>query len=330
MLTFSADGNEIIPLSQQFDFIFGKSFNSYDLNKKAENVYKEGSGLWDILNDEVYIEKLNKCARDMFPNVLPNSGKRDIGSDSYYSHLVPLVCMSGCVLPQSDDNGQQYFNPDGTVTVAEFLDSLNALKFGCNSDINREKSLDSISNKDDFFNMGYNACLSGLASPFYRLYTRQELMQPITRLELAYITVVCWRDFTSKYGYINGGNYRLGLNVDWDNPSRYVNKFEDGFSYKVTKKVTADEYKIPSTDLRDYIDDSISDLKLQIKQGTRGIPLPVFMCLFELDALDLFYFEDKRLDPLKEVSRGELTYFIVKLAREFSIKFVSSGDNSYM
>ena len=154
MLTFSVDCNEVIPLSQQFDFIFGRSFNSYDLNKKAENVYKEGSGLWDILNDEVYIEKLNKCARDMFPNVLPNSGKKDIGSDSYYSHLVPLVCMSGCILPQSDDNGQQYFNPDGTVTVAEFLDSLNALKFGCNSDINREKSLDSISNEDDFFKMG--------------------------------------------------------------------------------------------------------------------------------------------------------------------------------
>lgn len=330
LLTFTADNSEIVPLSQQFDFVFGKSFNSYDLNMKASDSYKEGSGLWDILNDRSYIEKLNNCVRSMFPYIVPSTGKKDIDSDRFFTHMIPLVCMSGCILPQSDENGQQYFNSDGSVTVAEFLDSLNAIKFGCNSNTNREISKDNVSCKDDYFNMGYNSCLSGLASPFYRLYTRSELIQPITRLELAYITVVCWEDFTKKYGNIYGGRYRLGLNVDWENPSRYASNFEDGSNYKVIKKVTADEYKIVSIDLHNYIQDSITDFKLQLKTGKRGIPLPMFMCLFELNALDLFYFEDRKLDPLKEVSRGELTYFIVKLAREFSIKFVSSGDNSYM
>lgn len=329
LLTFSIDGSSTIPLSQQFDFVFGKSFNSYDLNKVAKESCYEGCTLWDIINDDEYIERLNECAVNMFPYKSPITGGKDVKSDTYYSHLIPIVCMSGCVLPQTDEDGHQYFNPEGSISVAEFLDSLNAIKYGSNSELNRKKSLDCVSTEDDYFNMGYNSCLSGFSSPFYRLYSRAELIKPITRLELAYITVLCWSDFVNKFEHVHSGRYDLGINIDWEHPSYYLNKFSDGFDYKIVKKVTPDEYKVISLNLRDYIDTSISDLKEQIKSGQRGIPLPMFMSLLELDALDLFYFEGKRLEPMKEVSRGELTYFITKLAKEFTMKFVSKGDNSY-
>ena len=91
-----------------------------------------------------------------------------------------------------------YFNPDGTVSVAEFLDGLNAIKFGCISNISRKKTLDRISDENDYFNDGYQDCVRGISSPFFNLYTRKELLEPITRIELAYITVICWNQFLEK------------------------------------------------------------------------------------------------------------------------------------
>lgn len=327
-ISVSVDGESVIPLSQQFDFVCGKSFNRYDLNKKLADEYQDGVGLWDIINDEDYKKSLCETAKKMFQNVSSKTGKSDIG-DSFYTHLIPIVVMSGVVPPQFDEEENQFFNPDGTVSIAEFLDSLNAIKYGSNSNTNRKKSVDSLSSEEDYFNEGYNSCLRGAASPFYRLYKHEELMQPITRFELAYIVVCCWYDFINKFEHIHSGTYALGVNTDWENPSKYVKKFEDGFDYKVVKKLYADGMNVVSIDVHDYKDCSMTEFKEQIKQGERGIPLPMFMSLFELDALDLFYFESRRLDPLKEVSRGEWTYFITKLAKEFPSKFVSSGDNSY-
>lgn len=329
-ITISVDGKEIIPLNRQFDFEVGKSFNDYASNKTLVADYGEGYSLWDALNTPTYRYKLNELAMSMFPSLNPLTGVADVCSDTFYSHLIPLVSLTGIIPPQLDEDNVAYFNPTGSITVAEFLDSLNAIKYGSNSNMARRKSLDSLSSETDFFNEGYNSCLGGISSPFYRLYTRKELMMPITRLELAYITVVCWYDFINKFEHINSGTYSLGINTNWETPSRYVGKFKDGYDFKVFKKILDSDFSIVSTDIHDYKgDSSMEEFKKLLKTGSKALPLPMFMSLFELDALDLFYFEGNNLDPLREVSRGELTYFLVKLAKEFKAKFVSSGDNSY-
>ena len=136
-------------------------------------------------------------------------------------------------------------------------------------------------------------------------------------------------NIAQKFGTINSGVYDLGLNVDWKNPNKYVEKFKDGFDYKVYKKVIKDT-DIISLSFKEYLEElSVSEFKNKMKVGEKGLPLPLFMSLFELDALDLFYFEGYELNPLREVSRKELTYFMVKLSKEFSKKFISNGDNTY-
>jgi hypothetical protein len=59
-----------------------------------------------------------------------------------------------------------------------------------------------------------------------------------------------------------------------------------------------------------------------LKNGVSPIPLPMYMSMLELHILDLFKYENNRLDPLKEVSRGELSYFLSKLAKLFPTKYL--------
>lgn len=270
-----------------------------------------------LLTDSEIESSLKKVAVEMFSNINPLTGEKDVYKSSEYSSSIPLVVITGTFPPQQDEESNSYYNPDGCVTVAEFLDSLNAIKFGSNSVRNRKKSLDNVSDEKDFFNEGYQSCANKYSSPFFNLYTREELLNPITRLELAYITVICWSEFSKKFDSVFSGRYKLGVNVNWRNMKSLVSDFEDGTDYKVSKKSVNDN-QVLSINIKDYLNGaSISRLKSSIKEGVSPIPYPMFMCLFELNALGLFYFEDLRLDPIREVSRGELAYFLVRLANVF-------------
>jgi len=323
-ICFSQGGEKNIPLSMQFDYRTGESLNQIDKNASLAEKYGRGIGIWDYINKTEVKELMLKTAISMFPNDVDIQS----GGSYFYSHLIPIACVSGAITTQFDKDGNSMFNAGGTVSVAEFLDSLNAIKHGTSSKSGRKLSLDNTSDVDDYFNEGYNSCLGGVSSPFYRLYSRRELGKPITRLELAYITVICWSEFAEKFGSAYGGRYSLGFNVNWNSPSEYVSEFSDGFDYKVYKKVTKDEYKVPLINIKEYSKDKMSEFLGSMRAGVKGIPLPMFMSLIELRALDLFYFEGNKLSPLKEVTRGELTYFVTKLAKEFPMKFIS-GDKTY-
>lgn len=281
------------------------SLDSIFKNKDADSV----------LADENIDIELRKTAAKMFSNINPLTQERDVFKSSKYSSFIPIVTITGTFPPQQDSDGNSLFNPSGTVTVAEFLDSLNAIKFRSSSSLGRKKSIDNISNEKDYFNEGYTSCLDGYSSYFYNLYTRKELMEPITRLELAYITVLCWSSFINKFGKVHSGSYKLGLTFDWLNyASELLNDFEDGFDYRVTQRLL-DDGQIISVNIKDYMNSKgISDLKQSIKDGINAIPYPMFMSLLELYNLGVFYFDSSRLEPIKEVSRGELSYFIVKIA----------------
>lgn len=283
-----------------------------------------GTSFDDIIEDaDMKEEIVSAVVGKLFPNNNPNTGKPDVDKTAYYAPYVALVTVTGCMPPQLKD-GDSYFNPEGVVTVAEFLDGLNSIKFGANSNRTRKKTLDNISDEKDYFNEGYQSCLSGFSSPFFNLYTRAELMQPITRLEMAYLTVVCWEGFIEKYNNLYGSNqYYLGVNFDWVNPKDLLAKFEDGFDYKVSRISIDKENSVCSLNIKDYRSDrSMTEYLEDIKSGVAAIPLPCLMSLVELYIVDLFHFEEMRLDPLKEVSRAELCYFLVRLAKLFPTKYI--------
>lgn len=311
-----ADG-DVLPLSSCFDF-------SVKAGDSLSEFLPVGTSFSDILESEDMKDPLREIAVEMFPLMNPNTGESDMDEGAFYAPYVPLVVLTGCMTPQMRE-GEAYFNPDGVVTVAEFLDGLNAIKFGCNANNMRRKSLDNISIESDYFNEGYNSALRGISSPLFNLYTRAELMTPITRLELAYITVICWSQFIDKYNNLYGGAYYLGVTFDWETPSSVLAKYKDGFDYKVSRISISDEYDVTSLDVKDYRSDrTMEEYRDDLRHGVAAIPLPMFMSMLELGVLDLFMYEDGRLDPLREVSRGELCYFLSRISQHFSIRYTKS------
>lgn len=298
-IVINSKSDELLPLSMIFNY------------PNFEDILEENRT--DLIN----------ISCKMFDGINPNTNEKDVNSRSFFTPYIPLVVLTGCITPQVQDN-KTYFNPNGTVSIAEFLDGLNAIKYGANSNRSRKKTLDKISNEDDYFNEGYQSCIRGISSPFFNLYTRKELMEPITRLELAYITVICWNQFLERYNNLYGGQFYLGINFDWENPSELLECFDDGFDYKVSYFLKDIDFDIVSLHIKDYTgSESMTEYKEGIKEGRHSIPLPMFMSLLELYKLDLFYYEDNKLSPLKEVSRGELCYFLARLAQLFQINYIN-------
>lgn len=310
---FIKDG-VVRPLSQIFSF-------KVEQDGAYSDIFPAGVNFGSIFEDTQVVIHMEAIAKTMYPFNNPKTGKQDLVRTAFYSRYVPLVIMSGAMTSQMEDS-RCYFNPDGTVTIAEFLDSLNAIKYGSNSNRTRKKTLDNISTEEDYFNEGYNSCLRGISSPFFNLYKRSELLQPITRGELAYITVLCWSRFIEKFNAVYGSTFFLGINFDWENPQEELAKFEDGFDYKVSKVCLDTEYDVISIDLHDYkTDKSMSDYKSGIKSGLLPISLPMLMSMLELNKLGLFQY-GSRLDPLREVSRAELCYFLGNISKIFTMNYI--------
>ena len=311
--------DDILPLSKIYDF-------EVKAGSELSKTLPVGINFDDLIENDDINQFMRDTAESMFPNINPNTGVKDINREDFYTPYIPLVVLTGAMTPQIKDE-LTYFNPSGTVSVAEFLDGLNSIKFGCNSNVRRKKTLDRISDENDYFNEGYQDCVRGISSPFFNLYTRHELVKPITRVELAYITVICWNQFIDKYNNLYGGQFYLGINFDWENPAEYLDRFEDGFNYKVSKVVMDKDYDVISLSIKDYKSDrAMSEYKEDLLRGISPIPLPMFMSLIELDLLNLFYYENRCLDPLKEVSRGELCYFLNNLAKLFPMKYINNKE----
>ena len=289
-------------LKQASDKLASFLFNEDEPNTLNELLTSE-------LND--YIEENNEAMQDIACKMFD-----DVSRNRSYTPYVPVVISSGCMVSQMQDN-KPVFNEEGTVSLADFLDGLNSIYLGANSNLSRRISLDNVSTAEDYFNEGYQACIRGISSPFFNLYKRKELLEPITRLELAYITVLCWDQFLSKFNNLYGGKYYLGISFDWEAPSRILSLFRDGYDYKVSQAIVNAEYDAASLNIKDYkpTELSMTEYKIGLKDGQYAIPMPMFMSLLELSELGVFNFPLDRLDPLKEVSRGEFCYFIYQLAR---------------
>lgn len=328
----NVDKSGVIPLSMQMDYKVGKSFVNQKLNDKASVKTKEGTGFWDLINDVQVRNRLDAEAESLFPHINPNTRNKDVQSGTYYSYMIPIVTATGVVPPQQDEKGRYYFNPNGVVSRADFIDMLNAIKYGSNQHSKYKTSLDRVVRQEDFFSAGYDALVRGYSSPLYKLYTKRELMSPITRAELAYITVVCWKEFTKDIP-LRGGRIPVGVHVDWEQPKIYMRKFSDASKLRIARKrsdkieLDKDVQSMLLTDIKPYRGNrSMTEFIKQIRSGNALLPLPMFMALVELDYMGMFYFANKEIAPVREVSRGEITFFIMNLAKNFPQKFVSKGD----
>lgn len=307
--------NSMLPLSQLFGY-------SVDAEDDLSAFLPLGTTFNLLLGNDEVKEFFRDTAVQMFTGRDKVTDELELRKNTFYTEYIPLVILTGVMTPQLDEFDREYFNPSGTVSVAEFLDSLNSIKFGCNSNRNRKKTLDNVSDENDYFNEGYQECLRGISSPFFNLYTREELTKPITRAELAYLTVICWTRFLEKYNSLYGGNFFLGVNFDWENPAECLRNFSDGFDYKISRVVLDEKYGVVSLDIKDYKTSSMTEFKYAMKNGISAIPIPMYMSLVELSILNMFKFEDNRLDPMKEVSRGELCYFVTMLAKLFPLTYI--------
>lgn len=275
--------------------------------KSLSDVFKDGGSLDSVRSE------LASLSSSMFSGINPKTGERDVDMSVSHAENIPVVVLTNTFPPQTE-NGFSYYNPEGNLSVAEFLDSLNSIKLGCSSKECRVTSLDKVSNPDDYFNMGYCSCVDKISSPMFNLYTRRELLEPITRMELAYITVICWSEFKNKFGSVFDNKYE-GVAFDWGTANSLLKNFEDGENYKVSKR-KHDNNRVLSLDIHDYLCGyGMTDFKSLVLNGEIAIPYPMFMSLLELSQLGVFDFEGN-LFPMKQVTRSELATFLVRIANK--------------
>lgn len=245
-------------------------------------------------------------AKNMFSNTNPKTNRSDLSGDEFYIDSILKAVVGGIITPQTTEYGYQIFNGEGTITIAEVLDAINAVDKGANSEDERHLSLDNISDVEDYFNEGYNICCWGYSSPFYNLYTREELVRPITRIELAYILVVCTQIY-DLFRLSEG----VGITFNWLKPMNYISSFTDFDDLNVGLILTDDA---PEINIKKYLNGrSVTGMLNDIKVGRTAIPMPMLMSLVELGVQDYFYFDGDELAPLRQVSRGELCYLFDKM-----------------
>lgn len=287
-------------------------------------------GLVEYLDGNPDVKKsLASLSSSLFRNTNPKTGREDVVSGDEYAPYIPLVVVSGALPPQLDFASNTFFNPRGTVSVARVLDSLNALREGYASNKCRKVSLDYVSDTEDFFNEGYNKCLTSVASPFFRLFSRSELLTPVTLSELCYIIVVCFEDFRQAYGSVNGyseeqGN-RIGIALDWEHPKKIIREYRQEFSdlsdYVVTRcsidtYTKEDEVKsVLDINIKSYLNGrTMTDFRQDLLSGKSALPLPYLMSILELINVRVLDVPNRELAPLREVSRGEFSKILVSLA----------------
>lgn len=255
-----------------------------------------------------------KVAKEMFPDINPRTNRPDVDGSEFYIDSIPYSVIKGIVTPQSDENGLEVFNGEGTITIAEILDGLNHImtseKEGSSEEASSDyhkKSLDNISDVSDYFNEGYNRVCRSHGSVFYNLYERGELFRPVTRLEFAYILVVC----SGILGGIFSTKYPMGVSFNWLRPGVYASQFTDWHKYNVSL-ISRDGSLCHN--VKDYKGNrSMTDMLMDIKSGKSAIPLPMFMSMVELGTQGLFFYSDYALEPLKQVSRGEASFCLTQI-----------------
>lgn len=175
-------------------------------------------------------------------------------------------------------------NALGTVSVAELLYGI-----GCLKEVSDEGVTDEAVRKDDYFSNGYFSCQPRISG----MYSREELVQPVTRLELAYLTLICWNGFQRK---------------PWDEPEYGV--LFPWMGYSVSEYPDLPDFeRVP--------DSCVCNMKEHVGKAASGEELASLdeaMSLVTLAKMGILTC-DNGLEPFRQVTREEFCVFLCMLAQ---------------
>ena len=287
-----------------FNTIWGLFESASENQGLMKTLNKYSTNLLSVLNAKGVKEELKQVTSAVFPLQDKETGLKDAPLNAYYSPYIALALYCKLLPPQIDDKYRLWFNPRGSVTVGEFFDSLNAIYKGYNANENRHTSLDNVSYDTDYFNEGYNRVVTTFANPIYALYGRKDFLRPITRLEVAYILFFGLHLLSTETNYID--NDKIGITYDWLNETEDILHTEEE-----NKELKVSVLKDGSLfDFKSYLqDDFVEDYIKAVRQGTSYVALPLIASLIELGISGVMY-NDDTLNPLDDLSRGELVYIM--------------------
>lgn len=263
-----------LPIGECFTSDTLKGIFEYEVTEGSSlsKVLPVGSTFKDIWKNEAVHNAVRGIAEDKFIDV----------SDSTDTEYAVLALATDCVHPQYNEHEKAFLNTRGRVILAELFNSLG--KVLAPDYDNVDKSCDNIVFSEDYFIRGYNFCVKNSDSALFNLYLRREFIKPVTRLELAYITVIgLGIGYSDLYSYADTVNDYVLSTVD---SSELLSDYKDGLS------------------MTEYLGG--------IKDGDFALPAVGVLSMLVLNALNLFKY-GTQLNPLQEVSRLELCYYLVKL-----------------
>lgn len=235
-----------------------------------------------------------------------------------------LPILADALSMQISPAGEFCFNPNGTITRAEFIYMLDR----CTNIIESKEckpSLDRVCNGTEYFSRGYSKLVDTYSSHLFGLYNRGELIKPIKRAEVAYIIVLCWSYYIENIRdrcYDIGESTKQGYIAEWCNPYTYSPLYSDidgvvfSSEYYSTVCISSEEdtTQVLSTKLQDYKHGKSMECFLDgVRDGEIEFPVPLFMPLVELDMLELLPKCGCELEPLRDISRGELCDLIMRI-----------------
>lgn len=331
---WTLDQDDSLPPMIMMAIKYGESFKSNKYNTKSlESLpvgISKGVTILDIVSNPRIQGQLNEAVKRSFPYTNPSTGKPDFTGNEWYAKYVGVGVASGMIGGRVHNN-KLYFDGTAEVTRAEYIKMLNFCVTGVHDEIGGEfdkASIDGVASKSDWYRLAYNQFVTSPVSTLYKLYTKEELSKPITRAEMAYITVswTHWRSieagFTSKF--------KTGHYADWNNPDLYKNIFSD-MNYQLDKSyitsVVEDESGVAgqdtriSTRLRDYLKGrTMSKVISDAVSRKKPLPLPLYMSIFELNKSGVLKgFGNKQVGALKTLTRAEALTIVFNISKTLGV-----------
>ena len=272
------------------------------------------AGIMDVLASQQVAPELLKAVQETFP---------DIEGHEWYAPNVGLAVMMGLIggRPSPDGNGL-VFAGDDLVTRAEWMTMLNRLTsykeylYDISQPKKAEASPDGVVPIGTWFLSEYNHLVAG-DNYLGNTYTLEELSQPVSRAEAAYI-------------FAENNHIMFSL-FDPKNPMQYKNHFPDIESLEINpimKDLLNLGYLMPVGNLSDFCNGlTVTETLVLAEKGEADFPFPLYRAAMNLNLANVLNgFPDGNLYPFEPLTRGQALALLFKAATEKPSGFYDNLD----
>ena len=324
------NGTATRSLTTIFDFKFGESFTDPLNREGALNSVRgltDSTGqpltgnatLHDVLAAPQVSSDLLKAVQAAFP---------DIKGDEWYVPNVGLAVMMGIIGGRPNPDGEGLiFAGDDYVTRAEWmvminkLDSLEYYLYDVGQKGMNETSKDGVVPEGTWFLSDYNLVV-GSQGTLFDFYTLDELSQPISRAEAAF---VFWRSANSTLV-----NMRTGF--DYYNPLKYKGIFPDINCLEINV-IMGDPANLGTPSAISNIRKELNGLTVTERLAAAETGEMDFPYTFYEDIIDMYLakgimggFPDGNIYPFKQLTRAEALALLFKASTLWANEFLDSFD----